>query len=213
MNKVNQKNAFLESEGDEWYTRNIKNYDKYRPEDDFLLSEIVQLRECFCSNTPKLLEIGCSAGKRLLELKNKGFDVYGIDPSQKAIQKAKECKINAVVGTADELPYDQNSFDILVYGFCLYLCDREDLFKITAEANRVLKQNGYVLILDFHSDLLTQNNYHHLDGIISYKMDYGKLFYWHPSYSLIKLHTGLHVGFNKTDNKDEWIAISLIKKT
>ena len=46
------------------------------------------------------------------------------------------------MGTADKLPFEDQSVDILVYGFCLYLCDREDMFNIAAEANRVIKSSG-----------------------------------------------------------------------
>jgi len=212
MGDKKQKDTFLASEGDQWYLRNKENSDNYQPEDDRLLREILELKRHGIDGSPKLLEIGCSASKRLLELQNNDFEVYGIDPSKTAIEEASNFGINAMVGTADELPYDDGSFDMLVFGFCLYLCDRDDLFKIASEANRVLKRNGYILILDFYSESDTANAYHHLEGISSYKMDYRKLFEWHPSYSLVKQEIGSHHGFQRTDDKNEWIAISILRK-
>lgn len=156
--------------------------------------------------------MGCGNGKRLKELQTLGYEVSGIDPSKIAVEDALKKGVLARIGTADELPFIDNSFDILVFGFCLYLCDREDLFKIAAEANRVLKSPGNLFILDFYSKNEIANDYHHLDEIKSYKMDYRKLFDWHPNYSLVKQVVGSHHGFQSTDDKNEWISISILRK-
>jgi ubiquinone/menaquinone biosynthesis C-methylase UbiE len=64
----------------------------------------------------------------------------GLDSSNAPITEAVNKGVDAKQGTADELPFPNNSFDIVVFDFCLYLCDRLDLFKITAEADRVLNK-------------------------------------------------------------------------
>ena len=43
-------------------------------------------------------------------------------------------------------------------------------------------------------------------------MDYKKLFEWHPSYTLIKQHEGAHADFSPTDEKDEMISVSILRK-
>ena len=43
----------------------------------------------------------------------------------------------------------RRSVDLLIYGFCLYLCDRDYPFMIVAEAHRVLKPQAWLAILDF----------------------------------------------------------------
>ncbi|OSO90613.1 hypothetical protein B7O87_09335 [Cylindrospermopsis raciborskii CENA303] len=85
----------------------------------------------FCGEGGKLLEVGCGEGKRL-EWIQKSLDIecHGIDPSDKAVTIAQEIGVRAVRGTADHLPYPDETFDFLVFGFCLYLCDRDDLFRI-----------------------------------------------------------------------------------
>ena len=103
-------------------------------------------------------------------------------------------------------------FDIIVYGFCLYLCDRNDLFKIASEGNRVLRKNGFIIIYDFYSESYSQNAYHHLNGIFSYKMDYSKLFCWHPAYTQMKLQLGSHNSAYITDDENERVALSVIRK-
>ena len=37
-----------------------------------------------------------------------------------------------MVGTAKALPLVERSVGLLIYGFCLYLCDRDDLFRMAA---------------------------------------------------------------------------------
>ena len=44
------------------------------------------------------------------------------------------------IGTAEKLKFEDDKFDLIIFGFCLYLCDREDLIKIVDETNRVLKK-------------------------------------------------------------------------
>ena len=212
MTKIKQKEVFLNEEGDNWYSRNKDYVNQKKMENDFLFKEIINL--CPVENqTLKLLEIGCGNGKRLLELKKNNFNVFGIDPSKSAIAEARLNGIDAVVGTADSLSFDENSFDVLVFGFCLYLCDREDLFKIASEADRVLKKNGYLYILDFYSKDNSSNNYHHFEGLKSYKMDYSKLFNWHPDYVLIKQILGSHDNISlQTQDKNDWITISVLRK-
>lgn len=206
-----QKDIFLQSEGDNWFKRNKETLKKTNLDTDYLFKEIL-CSSPITGHSLNVLEIGCGNGKRLLGLQQQGYKVIGIDPSKSAIDEAKANGIEAYVGTADTLSFSDEQFDILVFGFCLYLCDRDDLFKIAAEANRVLKKNGSLYILDFYAKNEIINDYHHLEGIKSYKMDYSKLFDWHPGYTLIKQSIGAHPDFKPTDDKNEWISISVLRK-
>src|SRR5437868_3398432 len=124
MDVQKQKDVFLASEGDQWF---LRNQSKLTAEnrDDVLVSELEKL-----ANPPRdILEVGCSNGWRLECLRKRwGSAVYGIDPSSRAIDAARlqYPAVNFRVGTADELPYGDSQFDLVILGFCLYLCDRED---------------------------------------------------------------------------------------
>ena len=148
---MKQKDIFLEFEGNAWFERNANALGSRKlPESDSLLIEILNLP--LLAEGTKILEIGCGDGTRLGWLReNCGFDCYGVEPSGQAVGAAKRRGITAYEGTADQLPFDANTFDIVVFGFCLYLCDREDLFRIAYEADRVLRNPGWLLILDFYS--------------------------------------------------------------
>jgi len=44
------------------------------------------------------------------------------------------------VGTADNIPFKRNMFDIIFFNFCLYLCDQTDYDKIYRSADKALKK-------------------------------------------------------------------------
>jgi len=211
---VKQRDAFLESEGDAWFRRNVTPVTPHAaPQTDSLLREILELPARHCLPGTKVLEIGCGDGARLSWLKdNRGFHCSGIDPSAEAVAAAQARGIAAFRGTADSLPFDDRAFEIVIFGFCLYLCDREDLFRIASEADRVLRSPGWLLILDFYSPATLKREYHHRRGLFSYKMDYRTLFTWHPAYTSYSHKLRHHSEQGYTDDTTEWVATSVLRK-
>jgi len=212
-----QKNIFLESEADAWFERNHaaiagRDYSS----NDSLTSSIVGLIQGPSLNsgeTIKILEVGCGEGRRLEWLaKNTGVEVYGIEPSQKAVDLAISRGVKAKRSTADQILFDDAMFDIVIFGFCLYLCDRKDLFRIAKEADRILKDKSWLLIQDFYSKTPIERDYHHLLGLKSYKMDYKTLFDWHPSYTSYSYQVHHHGSVKFTDDPSEWVATSILRK-
>ena len=210
---MRQRNRFLESEGDAWFTRNQEKLSSRKlPDEDLLLCEVIDIYHLRKANL-RVLEIGCGDGTRLAWLKNNlNTDCYGIEPSAKAVALANSKGLNVQQGTADELPFDDQRFDLVIFGFCLYLCDREDLFRIVDEANRVLHAPGWLMILDFFSPAPLSKIYHHSPGIKSHKMDYRTLFDWHPDYECITHKVRHHSELGYTDEQDEWVAVSVLRK-
>lgn len=207
-----QKDIFLKSEGNKWYQRNLK----YRTcektiEDDLIIKIFKRLEIC----PKKILEIGCSNGYRLQGLKTIfQCECFGIDPSIEAITEGQKLfpGIKLHQGTADNIDSPNCYFDNVVLGFCLYLCDRKDLFKIAYEVDRVLIDTGYIIILDFNTPFPYKNKYKHYAGLYSYKMDYAKMFTWNPFYSCIfhqAFAHGYECGF---DNLDDRIAVTVLQK-
>ncbi len=208
---VSQKRLFLSDEGNHWYERNKWNFSS-AIKDDPILKAI----EIYMLTTTRVLEIGCSDGWRLAEIEKRyGSTGYGIDPSQNAITAGNisHPKLHLSVGTADELP-NIEPVDLIIFGFCLYLCDPQDLFKIAMESDRLLKDKGHIIVLDFHPPIgHYRNPYSHRDGIFSYKMDYSKLFTWHPSYCTVYCHMSHHL--SKETNQfspDDMVSVQIIRK-
>lgn len=213
---MKQKEIFLQSEGNAWFTRNQQGVAiRKLPDADPLLREILDLHlQARGGRGLKVLEVGCGDGTRLFWLKNNlNADCYGIEPSALAVAAACAKGINVQQGTADLLPFDNQCFDIVIFGFCLYLCDREDLFRIAAEADRVLRNPSWLMIMDFYSPIPLVRNYHHLPGMQSYKMDYLSLFSWHPDYECMTHKVRHHGDASYTDDPDEWVAVSVLRKS
>ena len=209
---MRQRDVFLESEGDAWLARNPAP-GMALPDSDELLQAILQLPMPQAAASIKILEIGCGSGTRLAWLnRNRGFECHGLEPSAKGVEAARAQGVTVRQGTAESLPFDAASFDIVVFGFCLYLCDREDLFRIASEADRVLRNPGWIVIRDFYSPTPTRRPYHHRSGLFSYKMDYRSLFAWHPGYCNYFHKVGHHVGGAYSDDVNEWVATSIMRK-
>jgi SAM-dependent methyltransferase len=209
---MKQRDVFLQGEGDAWLERNQPAPGaRPLPDADELLLTLLQLP--LGQGPVRVLEVGCGGGTRLAWLKqHRRYECHGVDPSAKAVQAARAAGIEAEQGTADRLPFDAAHFDVVVFGFCLYLCDREDLFRIAAEADRVLRNPGWLVIRDFFSEVPLSRPYHHRPGVRSFKMDYRSLFAWHPGYSTYFHKVGHHVSGVFTDERQEWVATSVLRK-
>lgn len=209
-----QKTIFIDSEADAWFDRNQEACAEQDFSIDLIASAIIKINGLSDGEPLKILEIGCGEGRRLSWIADQiGAEIYGIEPSEKAIAEAVKRGVTATKGTADTLLFDDGKFDIVVFGFCLYLCDPVDLFKIAQEADRVLKTNAWLIIRDFHASEPMKRPYHHKDGLFSHKMDYRKLFDWHPSYTCYEHQLAHHVTRGLTDDPQEWVATSLIRKS
>ena len=213
---MSQKDIFLSSEGDRWFDRNkstIGNYDPIEMTEDQILALVQEFLPFVSSKVPSLLEVGCGGGNRLKWSKDQlGVDAHGIDPSPKAIQNECSKGVAAQIGTADNLPFLDCSFDFLVFGHCLYLCDVDDLFKISSEATRVTKKDSFIIIHDFFAPEHKYIKYEHKAGIFSHKMDFTKLWSWQSSYTVIYNKLTETGSKEFRDDDREWVTTSVLRK-
>ncbi|MCC6520845.1 class I SAM-dependent methyltransferase [Candidatus Nomurabacteria bacterium] len=105
----------------------------------------------FETNEKKLLDIASGTGHDLQHYRDgMKCDVWGVDASEKEVEIANdrlgEDKVK--VGYAEALPYEDNSFDIVVSKYAPQ--GFEDIEPFYKEVNRVLKTGGYFLILTTH---------------------------------------------------------------
>ena len=95
---------------------------------------------------PKILDIGCSGGALLNELKHRGFiNLYGIDISKQAIITAKKQGLKDVkVCNASSLNLPDNYFDILIASDIIEHIEHPKI--ALKEWHRVLKKGGRLII-------------------------------------------------------------------
>jgi ubiquinone/menaquinone biosynthesis C-methylase UbiE len=210
-----QKAVFLNGEGDAWFDRNCGDACFRQQEREAADSVLAAFETVETGDYRRVLEVGCANGWRLSALRRRyRCDCFGIDPSKAGIAQGKERfgDIDLAVGTADDLPFEDGFFDVVILGFCLYLCDRKDLFKIAWQVDRVLAETGRLYIRDFDPPFAYKNRYAHFPGLYSYKMPYADMFLWNPAYSRIYHRSHSHHGTTFHEDPDERIGVSVLGK-
>jgi ubiquinone/menaquinone biosynthesis C-methylase UbiE len=87
-----------------------------------------------------VLEIGVGTGRILKPLQDHGFDVTGLDISEKMMQKAMEKGVkHLVIGNAESLPFLDKSFDATLLIHVFHLVDPMEA--VMQEAKRVTKKH------------------------------------------------------------------------
>jgi 2-polyprenyl-6-hydroxyphenyl methylase/3-demethylubiquinone-9 3-methyltransferase len=106
------------------------------------------------------LEVGCGGGILTEEIAKMGFITTGIDPSEQslniAIKHAKDdnLKIKYEKGSGENLPFQNNSFDVV---FCCDVLEHvRDLPKVISEISRVLKNGGIFIYDTFNRTLCSK---------------------------------------------------------
>lgn len=184
------RKLFLESEGDAYYLRNKKSLNEDIGFDVIFYTEFLKNSK-FLKDNMKIVEIGASNGRNLNYFKNNlNCEVSGIEPSSKAIADGNNKFFNGenflLKGSSDSLPYNDESIDIVMFGFSLFWVGRKYLFRSISEADRILKTGGLLFITDFDTKVpFKRINIHNKDAY-TYKMNYSNLFLSNPQYYLIE---------------------------
>jgi ubiquinone/menaquinone biosynthesis C-methylase UbiE len=97
-----------------------------------------------------VLEVGCGTGLILQKVAKVANRAVGMDLSAGMLEKARERGLEVVKANATDLPFDDNSFD-LVYSFKV-LAHVEDIDTALREMARVTRPGGR-LVLEFYNRL------------------------------------------------------------
>lgn len=104
-------------------------------------------------NARKVLDAGCGSGRNLFYFLSNGYEVFGIDPNPEAIETVKQLSAtlapgnpqeNFSIGYAENLPYNDNQFDLIICNAVLHFAKDEQHFEnMLRSMFRVLKPGGY----------------------------------------------------------------------
>lgn len=100
-----------------------------------------------------VLDLACGTGDLTKALSNKGYHVTGLDISAEMMAIGREkCrylspKPNFVLGSAEQIPFTDASFDAVTIAFGLRNFDHRA--RCLAEIRRVLKPGGQLAVLEF----------------------------------------------------------------
>lgn len=98
----------------------------------------------------KVLDVGAGTGRLSLDLSSAGAKVTALDVSEEMLKvlKRKNVRIETVVGDAESLPFEDNSFDVVTAAFLIvHLKDTASFFD---EVYRVLKPGGKFLVTNIN---------------------------------------------------------------
>jgi SAM-dependent methyltransferase len=208
-----QKDIFLAKEADNWF---LRNKDKILNEEkNYFPLEVVLP---YLAARKKILEVGCSVGNNLnylQEVCSNELELTGIEPSQLAIKEGQKRfeDIRFIQDTAEGVSrLNDEKFDVIIFGFCLYLVDRESIQEIIQATYEKLSNKGILVIVDFDTKNPFQNEYSHQAGVYSFKADYGNIFAQHPFLHLIEKKSWSHYGNEFHSDPNERCATSVLIK-
>lgn len=132
------------------YGRIADYYDRVRSNDaDYLrfwTAPLVKFGKI--TGKSRVLDVGCGTGRFTLTMEEMtGASVYGLDASVDMLKRAKEKSgiVKWVRGSAEDLPFENGFFDTVTITMALH--QFEDKREAIAEAGRVLKAGGHLVIL------------------------------------------------------------------
>lgn len=103
----------------------------------------------------KVLDVGCGKAHLLYELMRTvpGIEIVGLDVSEYAITHTmKEVQPFLMLGKAQALPFEDNSFDLVISLNTLHNLKIYELKKAVKEVERVSRGNSYIVVESFRND-------------------------------------------------------------
>ena len=121
-------------------------------------------------NIGSILDVGCASGYYPPHYLKKCKRVFGVDPNERLVREANMNypTIDFKVGTAENLPFKDKTFDLVIMGDVLEHVENED--KSLSEIHRVLKEDGLLIVTAPHKGLFS------FMDIDNYSWYYRKLF-------------------------------------
>ena len=160
-------------------------------------------------NVDRILEVGCNVGNQLLVLKKMGYtNLWGIELQEYAVEIARKrtSGINIAKGSAFDIPYKDNFFDLVFTSGVLIHISPDDIDKVLDEMYRCTSR--CIWGFEYYSpDRYQMVNYREEDDLL-WKTDFAKLFI--DRFSDLRLVHKKILPYVNDDNLD---IIYLLEKT
>ncbi len=101
----------------------------------------------------KVLDIGCAKGFLVKDLLSLGIDAYGIDISKYALMNCEPEVIGRLqIGSADDLPFPDNSFDAVLSINTIHNLPRERCIESVKQIQRLAPGKGFIQVDSFRTE-------------------------------------------------------------
>ncbi len=124
----------------------------------------------------RILEVGSNVGNQLLILQRMGFEnLYGIELQSHAVELSKQRTkgINLLEGTAFDIPFKDDFFDLVFTSGVLIHIAPKDLIRVFREIYRVTRD--YIWGFEYWAERCTEVSYRGHQSLL-WKGDYAKLY-------------------------------------
>jgi SAM-dependent methyltransferase len=178
--------VFDHASADAWWLRN-KAYVRGRKSDQ-VVEALARLNWPRGLANDLAIEIGCADGTRLHRLTTRrGGRGAGCDLSPAAIMDGSTAYSGLDLRIASGLaaPFASGSAGVVILGFFMTYLDPGDYFTAVQEADRLLADNGLLIVQDFLPNAPGARPYGHADQLTARKMEFSRLFLGHPHYRLV----------------------------
>lgn len=101
----------------------------------------------------RVLDVGCGTGTNLYLYYRAGCEVHGIDLSPGMLEEARGKlgdRVRLRLGDASQMPYSDGFFDLVIAMLTLHEMPSSIRPAAMSDMVRVLKQDGRMLLIDFH---------------------------------------------------------------
>jgi ubiquinone/menaquinone biosynthesis C-methylase UbiE len=115
----------------------------------FTLQQEMILRLLRPRRMERILDVGCGSGRLLEYFYKQGLDTTGLEPSRDMRERARVrlgLQVPLYQGVAEDLPFEDNEFDIVTLVNCLEFIDEPE--KALAEAVRVAGNRVFIGVLN-----------------------------------------------------------------
>jgi ubiquinone/menaquinone biosynthesis C-methylase UbiE len=114
--------------------------------------ELQRLKDLLTEHLPsvpaQIADIGGGPGIHAAWLAELGYDVELLDPVKRHVEQAKTAGINAMIGDARQLPWDNESKDVVLMAGPIYHLTRAEERRVAVrEAVRVLRPGGVLAVI------------------------------------------------------------------
>lgn len=192
--KTEKDRAIARKFGKEFFDGDRKHgYGGYNYHPRFWQSVICTLQKHFhLTSSSSLLDVGCGKGFMLHDLAEliSGITVKGVDISEYAIENAiDDMKQHIQVANAKGLPFEDNSFDVVISVNTVHNLERPECAKALQEIERVSRGKSFITVDAYRNDgerelmfawNLTAKTVMHVDEwkVFFYDIGYTGDYYW-----------------------------------
>ncbi|MFH0930403.1 MAG: class I SAM-dependent methyltransferase [Candidatus Zixiibacteriota bacterium] len=111
----------------------------------------------------KILDLACGFGRHTIPLAKKGYDMTGLDYTEKFIRMAEEkaqkenLQIEFLVGDMRKIPFENHFAGVISYFTSFGFFSDEENFEVLKGVSKALKREGKFLLEIMNRDLLVEN--------------------------------------------------------